>query len=38
MSRQLYLALRNISREWTMPIQDWKASLNRFAIQFEELA
>jgi putative transposase len=30
-----YLALRNISPAWTMPIRDWKAALNRFAIQFE---
>jgi putative transposase len=32
----LYLALRNISKKWTMPIRDWKAALNRFTIQFEE--
>jgi putative transposase len=31
-----YLALRNISRKWTMPIRDWRAALNRFTIQFEE--
>jgi putative transposase len=31
-----YLALRNISKKWTMPIRDWKAALNRFTIQFEE--
>lgn len=30
-----YLALRNISKRWTMPIRDWKAALNRFTIQFE---
>jgi len=24
-----YLALRNISRNWTMPIRDWKAALTR---------
>jgi len=30
-----YLALRNISQKWTMPIRDWKAALNRFTIQFE---
>ena len=29
-----YLALRNISKKWTMPIRDWKAALNRFTIQF----
>ena len=31
-----YLALRNISKKWTMPIRDWKAALTRFTIQFEE--
>lgn len=32
----LYLALKNISAKWTMPIQNWKAAMNRFAIMFEE--
>lgn len=31
-----YLALRNISQKWTMPIHNWKAALNRFTILFEE--
>ncbi|MGB9428470.1 MAG: IS256 family transposase [Gammaproteobacteria bacterium] len=31
-----YLALRNISKRWTMPLRDWKAALNRFTIQYEE--
>ncbi len=31
----LYLALGKIARKWTMPIRDWKAALNRFAIEFE---
>jgi putative transposase len=31
----IYLAIENISRKWTMPIQDWKPALNRFAIEFE---
>ena len=31
-----YLALRNISKKWTMPIQNWKAALNRFTIMFDE--
>jgi transposase-like protein len=30
----LYLALKNISKRWTMPIEQWKAGLNRFAIVF----
>ena len=32
----LYLALQNITRKWTMPIKEWRAALNRFAIIFEE--
>lgn len=32
----LYLALRNIAKKWTMPIQNWKAALNRFAILYED--
>lgn len=31
----LYLALRNISQKWTMPIKDWKAALNQFSIIFD---
>lgn len=32
----LYLAIRNVSRRWTMPIHNWKAALNQFAIKFSE--
>ena len=28
----LYLALGNIAKKWTMPVQNWKAALQRFAI------
>jgi len=35
-TKLFYLALRNISKKWTMPIRDWKAALNRFSTQFEE--
>ncbi|MFA6164874.1 MAG: IS256 family transposase [Methylobacter sp.] len=31
-----YLALMNISQKWTMPLQNWKAALNRFSIMFED--
>jgi len=31
----LYLALRNIAKKSTMPVRDWKAALNRFAIVYE---
>lgn len=30
----LYLSLEKITKKWTRPIQDWKAALNRFAIEF----
>jgi putative transposase len=32
----LYLALRNITARWTMPVKDWRTALNRFAIIFED--
>jgi putative transposase len=35
-TKLFYLALNNISKEWSMPIRDWKAALNRFTSQFEE--
>lgn len=31
----MYLALRNISKRWTMPIQNWSGAMNQFAILFE---
>ncbi len=31
-----YLALKNISQKWTLPIRDWRAALTRFIIQFGE--
>jgi transposase-like protein len=30
----LYLAIRNASKKWTMPIRDWGQALNQFAIEF----
>ena len=30
-----YLAIREASKKWTMPIPQWKAALNHFAILFE---
>jgi len=32
----LYLAILNVSKKWTMPIQCWKQALNRFAIMFSD--
>jgi putative transposase len=31
----VYLALRNISAKWDLPIRDWASAINRFAIIFE---
>jgi putative transposase len=31
----VYLAIHEASKRWTMPIRGWKASLNHFAIVFE---
>ena len=31
-----YLAIREASKKWTMPIQNWKLALNRFSIEFGE--
>jgi putative transposase len=36
LTKLFYLALKNISKKWTMPIRDWKSALNRFSIQFED--
>ena len=32
--KQIYLALNNISKKWTMPIKDWNYALNWFAIKY----
>ncbi len=32
----MYLALQNIAKKWTMPIQHWKSALNQMAIRFEK--
>jgi putative transposase len=34
--RLLYLGLERVSRKWTMPIRNWKAALQQFAILFED--
>ena len=35
MTKLLYLAMKNISKKWTLPIRDWKAAMNHFTILFE---
>ena len=32
----LYLGLRNISQQWTMPIQNWKQAMSQFMIRFDK--
>jgi len=32
----LYLALRNASKKWTMPVQNWREAMNRFSILWPE--
>lgn len=32
----LFLAIRGVSKKWTMPIRDWKQALNQFAIMFPD--
>jgi len=32
----IYLAIRDASKKWTMPIRNWKVALNRFMIEFED--
>ncbi|NCB00501.1 MAG: IS256 family transposase, partial [Clostridia bacterium] len=36
MFKLLFLALKNISKKWTMPFKDWKSVLNQFTIIVEE--
>jgi putative transposase len=28
----LYLALKNIEKKWTMPVQNWSGAINQFLI------
>ena len=32
----IYLVIQAVSNKWSMPIRDWKPTLNRFLIEFEE--
>ena len=36
MFKQIYLALNNIAKKWSMPIRHWKEAMNQFAIQYED--
>ena len=32
----IYLAIKSVSKKWTMPIREWKSALNQFAIRFSD--
>ena len=32
----IYMAIREASKKWTMPIRNWKSALNHFVIMFED--
>ena len=32
----IYLALRNASKKWNMPLQNWHDAMNQFSIMIEE--
>lgn len=34
--KSVYLALRDATKKWTMPIRDWGIVLNQFMLIFEE--
>jgi putative transposase len=34
--KNVYMAIREASRKWTLPIKHWKQALNHFAILFED--
>jgi transposase-like protein len=34
-AKLIYLALRDITRDWKMPPREWKAAMTQVAIQFE---
>lgn len=36
LKKMLYLAYRDLSKKWTVPVRDWTFSLSQFAIKFEE--
>lgn len=31
----IYLAVKDASKKWTMPIQNWRQAMSRFMIEFE---
>lgn len=34
--KMVYLAIKDASKKWTMPIQNWRQAMSRFIIEFEK--
>ena len=34
--KMIYLAIKDTSKKWTMPIRNWRQAMSRFIIEFEE--
>ena len=34
--KMIYLAIKDTSKKWTMPIHNWRQAMCRFIIEFEE--
>ena len=35
-TKLLWLALRNITRRWTMPVRPWREAMSQFALLYQE--
>ena len=35
-TKLIYLALRNIEKQWKMPAREWKRALNQFAVLYDD--
>ena len=35
-TKLLWLALRNVTRRWTMPIRPWREAMSQFAVLYQE--
>jgi transposase-like protein len=34
--KMVYLAIKEASKKWTMPIRNWRGAMNKFIIEFED--
>jgi len=35
-TKLLWLALRNLTRQWTMPVRPWREAMTQFALLYQE--